>query len=91
MFYDVIGDFFRRLVHAVMDPVFNNADRATDGIVTVPFLLPPGLPLAYSTILMSISHMFKNQILEEYGSVGVSANGVAEAELCIRWNRIMAK
>lgn len=36
-----------------------------------------GLPLACSTIMMSISHMFMNHILAGYGSVTVAASGVA--------------
>lgn len=36
-----------------------------------------GLPLACSTIFMSISHVVMNQMLAGYGSVAVAANGVA--------------
>ena len=36
-----------------------------------------GLPLACSTIMMSVSHMFMNHILAGYGSVTVAASGVA--------------
>lgn len=36
-----------------------------------------GLPLACSTIMMSVSHMFMNHILAGYGSVTVAASGGA--------------
>ncbi len=40
-------------------------------------ILTLGLPLACSTILMSISHVFMNQMLASYGSLAVAAHGVA--------------
>lgn len=36
-----------------------------------------GLPLACGTIMMSISHMFMNKALADYGSAAVAAGGVA--------------
>lgn len=36
-----------------------------------------GLPMAFSTILMSISHMFSNNLMMDYGSSAMSAQSVA--------------
>lgn len=36
-----------------------------------------GLPMAFSTILMSVSHMFSNNLMMGYGAVAMSAQSVA--------------
>lgn len=36
-----------------------------------------GLPMAFSTILMSVSHMFSNNLMMDYGSAAMSAQSVA--------------
>lgn len=40
-------------------------------------VLTLGLPLAFSTILMSISHIIANNLMVRYGSIAVAAQGVA--------------
>lgn len=36
-----------------------------------------GLPMAFSTILMSVSHMFSNNLMMDYGATAMSAQSVA--------------
>ena len=52
------------------------SDFTMDRAVLFP-VVSLGLPLAFSTILMSVSHMISNHLMIHYGSIAVAAQGIA--------------